>query len=148
LWDAALAAFDEGCVGETVAALQAHAALELARDPEVRRALQQIAEQESRHAELAWRFVSWSAARLGPSLTLELERRLTRLLAAHGGMRESEPAASVATLHAAGRLTAADKHCITTAGLREVILPCVAALIRPQPETPAVHRTADRPRRA
>jgi hypothetical protein len=50
----------EGCVGETIAALVAHRRLERARDAGVRAALARIAEDESRHAELAWRFLRWA----------------------------------------------------------------------------------------
>ncbi|HKU36657.1 MAG TPA: ferritin-like domain-containing protein [Polyangiales bacterium] len=145
LWDAALAAFDEGCVAETLAALQAHAAFELARDSEVRRALQQIAEQEAQHAELAWRFVGWCAARLGSDLHRELERRLGAL-AAPAAISDSEPQPTIALLHAAGRLTAADKHRISTQGVRDVIAPCLAALARP--EARVARPTADTPRPA
>ena len=135
LWHAALAAFDEGCIGETLAALQARAALEHAADPEVQRALTHIADQELSHAELAWRFVTWSAVRLGAPLTHELERRLSQLRIAPEAIAESEPAAAVEALHAAGRLTAADKHHIALAAFREVIAPCLAAIARPADET-------------
>lgn len=49
----------EGCVGETMAALEARAALERCEDEQVRIALEQIARDESRHAQLAWRVVHW-----------------------------------------------------------------------------------------
>ena len=128
LWDAALSAFDEGCVGETLAAFQALAALELATDPEVRRTLAQIAEQEAAHAELAWRFVSWSAARLGPELARVLERRLAERPIARDATHEVEHPDAIAALHAAGRLTDADKQRVTLAGLRDLVEPCVRAL--------------------
>jgi hypothetical protein len=50
----------EGCIGETVAALIALRQLEGATEPNVRRVLEQIATDESRHAELAWRFLRWA----------------------------------------------------------------------------------------
>lgn len=50
----------EGCVGETIAAVQASEQLALATDAAVRGALAIIAEDEARHAELAWRFVAWA----------------------------------------------------------------------------------------
>ncbi len=49
----------DGCVGEGVAAAVARASRDDARDPEVRRALDEIAGDELRHAELAWSVVSW-----------------------------------------------------------------------------------------
>lgn len=53
----------EGCVGETVAALEASEAARHAEDPGVRAALERIAVDEGRHAELAWRFVQWAVQR-------------------------------------------------------------------------------------
>lgn len=53
----------EGCVGETVAALEARESAAHADDPVVRAALERIAADETRHAELAWRFVQWALAR-------------------------------------------------------------------------------------
>jgi len=134
LWDAATSAFEEGCIGETLAALFAESALARARDPEVVLALQQIAEQEGRHAELAWRFVGWSLARLGPDLRYELERRLAlaqQTSAAARGEPDRESPGNRAVLHAAGRLSAADKRRLTDAGLRDIVARCVAQLTPP-----------------
>jgi hypothetical protein len=50
----------EGCVGETLAAIQASEQLALATDPTVRQVLAEIAEDEARHAELAWSTVAWA----------------------------------------------------------------------------------------
>jgi hypothetical protein len=63
LAEATAAAVMEGCVGETIAALVASEQLAVAGDPAVRAALARIAEDEARHAELAWRFVGWALAR-------------------------------------------------------------------------------------
>jgi hypothetical protein len=63
LLDVALLVIAEGCVGETVAALEAAWAADEAEVPEVRRALETIAEDEARHAALAFRFVAWAAER-------------------------------------------------------------------------------------
>lgn len=56
----AASAVKEGCVGETLAAVQAAVQLDGAHDPAVRKALEEIARDEARHAELAWRFVAWA----------------------------------------------------------------------------------------
>jgi hypothetical protein len=53
----------EGIFGETSAALEAAWAREAAEDETVRAVLTTIAEDESRHAALAFRFVAWAAAR-------------------------------------------------------------------------------------
>lgn len=49
----------EGCIGETLAAVEAEHGAEHAADPAVRAALSGIARDETRHAALAWRFVGW-----------------------------------------------------------------------------------------
>jgi hypothetical protein len=131
LWDAALAAFHEGCVAETVAALQARASLERARDPEVLRALTRIADDEARHAELAWRFVAWAMQRLGAPFSAELSRQLAALLNVPAPVSvDGESAELRAALHAAGRLTSLDKQRLEHVAVHEVIAPCVAALVQ------------------
>jgi hypothetical protein len=53
----------EGCIGESGAALEAAWASGSATEPVVREALGGIAEDEARHAALAFRFVAWAASR-------------------------------------------------------------------------------------
>ena len=53
----------EGCFGETSAALEALEAADSAADPVIRAAYTQIAADEQRHAELAFRFVRWALER-------------------------------------------------------------------------------------
>jgi hypothetical protein len=50
----------EGCIGETGAALEALEAADSASDPVIRAAYAQIAADEQRHAELAFRFMRWA----------------------------------------------------------------------------------------
>jgi len=57
--DIAEALFREGCVGETLAAVDAAARLAVARDGAVREALTVILRDESAHAALAWRALRW-----------------------------------------------------------------------------------------
>jgi hypothetical protein len=68
----------EGCFGETSAALEALEAADTASDPVIVDAYTQIARDEQRHAELAFRFVRWAiaqdariAARVRAALVLE-----------------------------------------------------------------------------
>lgn len=66
----------EGCIGETVAAIEAAEAAEHATDPVVKAVLEQIAVDEQRHAELAWRYVAWaleSDPRLADTLLAEID---------------------------------------------------------------------------
>jgi hypothetical protein len=50
----------EGCLGETVAALEAREAAEAAADPVIRAAYTRIARDEQRHAQLAFQFIRWA----------------------------------------------------------------------------------------
>ncbi|MEZ4445099.1 MAG: ferritin-like domain-containing protein [Polyangiaceae bacterium] len=49
----------EGCIGETVAAVDAAEVAAEAVDPVVAAVLERIAHDEARHAALAWRYVAW-----------------------------------------------------------------------------------------
>jgi hypothetical protein len=120
-----LMAFIEGCLGETVATLEARAALEQASDPLVRSALERIAEDEQRHAELAWRFVRWalsSNAGLADPLMAELSR-LEREL------DESLPLQGEDGVAAHGVLSVCDRAQVRRSALLEVVLPCGRALL-------------------
>lgn len=52
----------EGCIGETLASLLAAEQASRAEDPAVRQVLAGIAEDEARHAELAWKTVAWAVS--------------------------------------------------------------------------------------
>jgi hypothetical protein len=58
----------EGCFGETSAALDAFEAAETATDPVVRGVYAKIANDEQRHAELAFRFLRWALTQDAPAV--------------------------------------------------------------------------------
>jgi hypothetical protein len=60
--------FLEGCIGETMAAVEARELALTAVDPVVRDTLARIAEDESRHAALAWGFLRWALEQGAPGL--------------------------------------------------------------------------------
>ena len=68
LGELAVSSAREGCVGETVGAVEARAALGRATDDEVRRVLEVVERDESNHAELAWQTVRWAIDRGGRSV--------------------------------------------------------------------------------
>ncbi|HMI91047.1 MAG TPA: ferritin-like domain-containing protein [Polyangiales bacterium] len=130
LTEAVVSAFREGCIGETLAAAHARAALAVARDPQVRSTLTRIAEDEARHAELAWRFAAWGLPRCTGDLRARLQHELDRALAEQPAPPlEREPAELLADLHAAGRLSAAQRLDLARRSLREVVVPCAEALL-------------------
>ena len=60
--------FAEGCVGETIAALTAQRSLRRCADPVVAATLCQIADDEARHAALAWSTLHWALRTGGPAV--------------------------------------------------------------------------------
>lgn len=138
LEDIAALTLHEGCVGETSAALEASEALALATDPAVRRVLERIEADERRHAQLAWRFVSWAVRAGGASVQRRIERELTSLLAAPPAARPELERPSTVSAH--GILSATRRAELRDAALRDVVLPCARALLpaaRPAPRLSA-----------
>ena len=84
----AVAVAREGCITETIAALQVAAARDAATDPAVRAALAVIAAQEMEHALLAWRYLRWA-----------LDRGDTALRSSPGGQASPRHACSCVGLH-------------------------------------------------
>ncbi len=111
----------EGCIGETVAAIEAAEAAEHARDPVVRQVLAQIAADEQRHAELAWRYVSWALSR---------DARLARVLRQEIARADApEVDASDDALLVHGIVGEPMRARLRARTLREVIAPCARALV-------------------
>jgi hypothetical protein len=121
-------AIAEGCIGETVAAVEAAEQLAHASDPRVRAVLARISEDETRHAELAWRFVAWALER-DPSLRSVVEREFARHLSAPRALVES--AALDLTRH--GVLTERARGELRSAVLDGVIQDAANALSRRAP---------------
>lgn len=124
----------EGCVGETVAALEAGEGEAACEDPGVRDVLGVIAADERAHAELAWSAVRWALETFGDDVrgTVEAEIRLVE--------RELHASRDLAPVHEDDRLLA--RHGVTTPtararlrreALRKVVLPCLRGLARGAP---------------
>jgi hypothetical protein len=130
--------FEEGCVGETLAALIAGQARASATDHDVVIALEEIARDEASHAALAWRIVAWAIELGGEKAEAALRRALSRALERERTVELPVLAAGVdrAAWARFGRLTPAELGEVRAAGLRDVIVPCVEALLaqRVQPE--------------
>jgi hypothetical protein len=75
----ALAVFEEGCIGETVAAAEAGVAAAETDDADARTALERIAADERQHAALAWRTLRWLLDTFGDPVHAALRRRLASL---------------------------------------------------------------------
>jgi hypothetical protein len=111
----ALALFEQGCVGETLAACEADVDARTCADPAARAVLETIAADERRHAALAWSTLRWM-----------LER--------DEGLREP----LLRKLHELARVTHPPIH---EATMRELVVPLAAQLFELQPIRP-VDRTS------
>jgi hypothetical protein len=75
----AIGTFRDGCVGETVAALEAEEAGRRAGPREIRSALARIARDESEHALLAWRILAWALQEGGAAARHAVAHEITAL---------------------------------------------------------------------
>jgi hypothetical protein len=108
--------FIDACVGESVASAALAESSRRASDPVLRDLLAKMAEDEERHAELAWRIVAW-ALRSGD---FEVLRTLAEA--------EDEVTAELVSLTKdVAAVRAGDELRATV--LREVVLPCSVALL-------------------
>jgi hypothetical protein len=119
----------EGCLGETVASLEALAAAEVATDPAVKQALARIARDELSHAELAFKFLRW-ALKLAPTdvrheLACEAAQQLADF---ESNARHGERTSSDDRLAAHGLISDDALRAVHLAAVRDVTRPLLAAL--------------------
>jgi hypothetical protein len=123
-------AIREGCVGETVAALEAAELAERVSDPVLRSVLTRIAADEQRHAELAFRFVEWALSssrdRASALVAGELER-VRRELALLSPVEDSADS----ELASRGMLTEGLSRAVRRAALEAAVLPGLEGLLGP-----------------
>jgi len=125
-------AFLEACVGETCAAIEAAEAAARATDPAVAAVLRRIAVDETRHAELGWRFVRWAIDTLGQNAREAVERALSATVASVAGVAECDEhsvASESDPLIGHGALPAPLRAAIRKAALADAVIPCARALL-------------------
>jgi len=130
-WDLpsiAVSTVEEGCVGETIAAIEAEAAAELTEDEAVRAVQRRIFEDESRHAELAWRFVRWAVQGGGAPVRTAIREAFERTMNRFGA---AGPLESIheQRLEAHGILSERRKQMLRAQIMNEVIRPALAVLL-------------------
>ena len=119
----------EGCLGETVASLEAVAAAEIAGDPAVTQALTRIARDELSHAELAFKFLRWALAQSSAEGRHELACEAAQQLADfESDARNGERSRSDDRLALHGMLGSDALRSIHLAAARDVARPLLAAL--------------------
>lgn len=134
--DIARSVFREGCVGETISAMVAERAASLCVDPATRRALEVIARDEGRHAELAWKYIGWSAQQHDGVLEA-IEQELAALLHTCDQaptLREGDDG-QWAARH--GQLSARQRRKTVQRTVRDVVIPCAEVLLDLSPNSHA-----------
>lgn len=130
LAEAAAAAVHEGCVGETLAAIQATEQLSLATDPATRAVLERIARDEADHAELSWRFVRWALETGGDEVRHAVREAFREAFVRVRSATAEAPAdVDLGSLHAHGRLSESERLRCHRAAVAEVLAPCAEALL-------------------
>ncbi len=118
----------EGCIGETLAAVEAAEGRENATDTVVKQVLSRIHDDETRHAELAWRTVKWA---IGAGLTTPAEMERELLAAIDQASADSADMARVqgrGDLASHGLLTPATTAEVRRVALESIVRPAVDAL--------------------
>ncbi len=119
----------EGCVGETVAAIEASEAEGRCVDPVVRRVLARIAIEEGRHAELAWRTVRWALDSGDPRVREVLDGELTRLQEETADTAPPTTSDADERFLAWGCVTDGLRAVLRASTLERVVLPALGAML-------------------
>jgi hypothetical protein len=127
----------EGCLGETIAAVEAGEAAAHACDPTIRGTLSAIGSDETTHAALAWRFVKWALgqgdAELRSAVIDEFQRieadvprsPSIRMIPADWGLLQN------------GVVPHPMRGEIRAKTIKEIVMPCARALLGDAPQHPA-----------
>lgn len=122
----AVAAALDGCLNETIAALEAGAAADGTIHEALKLVLEETARDEQNHAELAWEYVAWAIATGGrpvrEAIKAAAERAMDEL--------EAEPAPAAGTTPKGwGVLDPSERHQLRVRSSREVLRPAFARLV-------------------
>jgi hypothetical protein len=127
LEEMAAAAVREGCIGETIAAIAAAEARDLARDPAVRAALDVIATDEAEHAAMSWRLCAWAYRTGGADVRAAIANAFASALDLPA--EEAPEGIDADAFRAHGRLLPSEARESAERALAEVVRPSAAALL-------------------
>ena len=119
----------EGCIGETVAAVEAREAAEHATDPALKQLLSVISEDETKHAELAFRFVQWALTLGDVKLEAAVRREFSALEHEADAHFARSQSVNQALLLQHGIVPEGLRQVIRAQAMRSVIAPCARALL-------------------
>ncbi|MFS8069452.1 MAG: ferritin-like domain-containing protein, partial [Byssovorax sp.] len=116
---------------ETLAAVVASAQHAAATDPAVREVLAIVAEEESRHAELAFRVVAWAVSLGGDEVRSAVHGAFLEALGAarHAAEEAQHEAPPSALVRAHGRLSTAEVLAERLRAAEEVVVPGMMHLL-------------------
>jgi len=137
--------FLEGCIGETIAAVEARELALATEDPVIRQTLAAIAEDEARHALLAWSFLAWALEHGGEVLAerlLEVLHQETRRRPAPPLGVGLTPEREVALGMPSAAFRANARHHV----LENVVKPCLEAFTIGRSTAPTSRRDTERSR--
>jgi hypothetical protein len=133
----------EGCIGETISALQLRVAAARASDPLLRARLLAIADEELRHAELAWSTLAWLLARADANVRARVAQTFADAPTCVPRCADASDELPSSVLHAHGRLGAQERLALAERALAQLVAPAAARLLEPWTTTSAA--TADGP---
>jgi hypothetical protein len=116
-----------GCIGEAVSALRAREALEHCQDPATREVLVRHQAAKAQQAQLAWRFVAWALRGAGRELPDHV--RVAFLTALAPQKTPAPLAQRDRVLLRYGVLSEGQRNALQQRILRDVVLPCMEALL-------------------
>jgi hypothetical protein len=119
----------EGCIAESISAMQLARAQTYATDPALRDALARVVAQELEHVELAWSFVAWAYARGDARLRGAVTEAFASAWDSVPKASDVEPHPSDAgKWRARGRLTHDERAAIAVSTLRTIVEPTAREL--------------------
>jgi hypothetical protein len=121
-------AIREGCVGETVAALEAAELAARVSDPVLCSALTRIAADEKRHAELAFRFVEWALSSSSGRAHVLVSGEIERIRSELASLSPIDDSAG-SELLCLGVLSDGLSREVRRAALEAAVLPALAGLL-------------------
>jgi hypothetical protein len=110
-------------VGETLGVAEALATAEQTRDPALREVLARIADDELRHAGLAWKTLRWGLERADAVTRRQVRRAMEEAVAELA----TDPPLERPSAPEHGLLAASEIGSIRRQALREVVTPCAGA---------------------
>lgn len=115
----------EGCLSETISARHAAVAAIRVQDPAIRSVLERIADDEARHSELSWRFLTWVLT-AHPCLNGHVRTTFDIALAGQMDVGKDDQGGG---LEAYGHLDAPSKQSVATQTIHELIRPRIGELL-------------------